>query len=372
MELLRFWRRQGEGAPRLDILATSGNHGIFDDEARGLGARIFYLRYTRKNLTAFMRGYRQILRDGVYDAIHDHQDYTSGVHFLWGLGCLPRIRVAHVHNPWQHIEVNYGTSHARRLTTRMGKFLVQQLATHVCGTSADILIQYGFPIQSRRPPLTTRLHCGFDVGRFNAPVERDRSAVLNEFGWDEKARIVLFAGRLDRALEYEHPQNHKNSWLALNVVRIAAEKDKTVCLLMAGDGVPQRQEMQQHIDSWGLSHRLRLLGVREDMPRLMRAANMLFFPSHEEGLGMVAVEAQAAGLPVLASDAVPAAANVMPQLYRALPVRSSLADWTDALFATLNTRRVALDVARRAVEASDFSIETSANRLAKIYGAGGH
>ena len=142
-------------------------------------------------------------------------------------------------------------------------------------------------------------------------------------------------------------------------------------MLMAGDGVPQRLAMQQHIESWGLSDRIRLLGVRRDMPRLMRAADMLFFPSGQEGLGMVAVEAQAAGLPVLASDAVPAAAKVVPQLYRALPVRSSLADWTDALFVTLNAPRVALDVARRAVEASDFSIETSASRLLRIYGAGG-
>ncbi|HEY0282314.1 MAG TPA: glycosyltransferase, partial [Rhizomicrobium sp.] len=101
-------------------------------------------------------------------------------------------------------------------------------------------------------------------------------------------------------------------------------------------------------------------------------ADMLFFPSRQEWLGMVAVEAQAAGLPVLASDAVPAAAKVVPELYRSLPVHSSLADWTDALFATLNTPRVAMDAARRAVEASDFSIETSASRLARIYGGHGH
>jgi glycosyltransferase involved in cell wall biosynthesis len=372
MELLRFWHRQGGKAPQLDILATSGNQGIFDEEARALGAKVFYLCYTRKNLRAFVRSFRRILRDGAYDAVHDHQDYSSGIHFLWGLGRLPHVRVAHVHNPWQHIEINYGTSFSRRLTTRAGRFLVRQLATHVCGTSPDILRQYGFFLQTLTPPLTTALHCGFDVGRFNAPIEPDRSAVLSEFGWDETARIVLFAGRLDRALEYEHPQNHKNSWLALNVVRAAAEKDKSVCLLMAGDGVPQRLEMQRRVESWGLSDRIRLLGVREDMPRLMRAANMLFFPSNQEGLGMVAVEAQAAGLPVLASDAVPAAAIVVPQLYRALPARSLLADWTDALFATLNAPRVALDVARRAVEASDFSIETSASRLLRIYGSGVH
>ena len=370
MELLRYWHRQGEQAPRLDVLATSGNPGIFDDEARALGAKIFYLRYTRENLPAFIRGFRQILRDGSYDAIHDHQDYTSGVHYLWGLGCLPHIRVAHVHNPWLHKEVDYGTSQTRRLTMRMGKCLVQQLATNICGTSADILHEYGFPLQALTRPLTTVLHCGFNVGRFNGPIGPDRSSVLSEFGWDSSARIVLFAGRLDRTLEFEHPQNYKNSWLALNVVRAAAEKDKSVCLLMAGDGVPQRQEMQQHIESWGLTNWLRLLGVREDMPRLMRAANMLFFPSNQEGLGMVAVEAQASGLPVLTSDAVPAAARIMPQLYRTLSVHASFSEWTDALFETLNTGRATLDAAREAVEASHFSIENSARRLVQIYSAG--
>jgi glycosyltransferase EpsF len=369
MEVLRLWSKSKVG--QMDFLLTGGARGIFDDEAQQLGAKLHYLQYGRSNLPRFVSEFRSILKWERYDAIHDHADYASGMHFLWGLGCPPPVRVAHVHNPWAHIEADYGTSPLRRLSAQVGKSLVRHLATHVCGTSGDILEKYGFPLQSDRRPLTMVLHCGFDVGRFNAPVGPDRASVLSEFGWDETASIVLFAGRLDRALEYEHPQNHKNSWLALNAVKAAAENDKSICMLMAGDGVPQRLEMQRHINSWGLADRIRLLGVRTDMPRLMRAADMLFFPSRQEGLGMVAVEAQAAGLPVLASDAVPAAAIVVPQLYRALPVRASLADWTDALFATLNTPRVALDLARRAVEASDFSIETSASRLLRIYGAGG-
>lgn len=366
MEVLRFWSRSK--AVQMDFLLTSGARGIFDDEAQQLGAKLHYVQYGRSNLLRFVGEYQRILKQECYDVIHDHADYAGGMHFLCGYGCLPQVRVTHVHNPWAHIEANYGTSSLRRLSARTGKFLVQSLATHVCGTSGDILLKYGFPPQTDRRPLTMVLHCGFDVGRYNAPIGPDRGSVLGEFGWNESARIVLFAGRLDRALEYEHPQNHKNSWLALNVVKAATEKDKSICLLMAGDGMPQRMEMQRHIDSWGLSDRVRLLGVRTDMPRLMRAADMLFFPSRQEGLGMVAVEAQASGLPVLASDAVPSAAKVIPQLYRSLPVCASLAEWTDALFATLNMSRMALDKARAAVEASDFSVQTSARRLAQVYG----
>src|SRR5262249_7983352 len=99
MELLRFWRRPGADVPQIDILATSGNVGLYDDEARALGARIFYLRFGRSNLASFVRGWRQILRSGRYTAIHDHQEYISGWHFLMGAGCLPRIRIAHAHNP---------------------------------------------------------------------------------------------------------------------------------------------------------------------------------------------------------------------------------------------------------------------------------
>ena len=60
--------------------------------------------------------------------------------------------------------------------------------------------------------------------------------------------------------------------------------------------------METRISEWGLSDMLRFIGVRSDIPRLMRAADVLLFPSVDEGLGMVAVEAQAAGLPVLSPE----------------------------------------------------------------------
>ena len=49
MELLRLWHREGADRPQMDFLATSGNRGVFDDEATALGARIFYLRYGRSS-----------------------------------------------------------------------------------------------------------------------------------------------------------------------------------------------------------------------------------------------------------------------------------------------------------------------------------
>jgi glycosyltransferase EpsF len=369
MEVLRLWSKTE--VARMDFLITSGNRGIFDDEAQQLGARLHYLRYGRRHLLIFAKEFRRLLRDGQYHAIHDHQDYASGWHFLMGGSTLPPVRVTHVHNPWLHIEANYAVSLSRRLTTIVGKRLVHQLATHVCGTSEQILYQYGFqPAQTRRPRVSV-VHCGFDVGRFNTSREPDRQSVLREFHWPEDSRVILFAGRLDRAMEFDHPQNHKNSWFALNAVRVAIDRQPSVRFLLAGTGGHSREELEDRIERWGLKDELRLIGVRKDIGRLMRAADVLFFPSRQEGLGMVAVEAQAAGLPVLASTAVPRECVVVPELYNTLSLAEPIQLWAATLLQILTKPRPSLELCRRAVESSAFSIANSARRLEEIYGASG-
>jgi glycosyltransferase EpsF len=365
MELLRLWSKTG--CCRMDFLATSGNPGIFDEEARQLGAQIHYVRYRRADLPRFAKEFRRMLREGQYDAVHDHQDYASGWHFLMGAGVLPAVRVTHVHNPWLHIEANYAIDPLRRLTATTGKHLVHHLATHVCGTSQEILRRYGFDPMQPTQPAVSAVHCGFDVGKFNKSRESDRTSVLREFYWPEDSQLVLFVGRLDRALEFDHPQNHKNSWFAVNVVQAAVERQPSVRFLMAGAGDRSRHELESHIEQWGLKDKLCLIGIRNDIPRLMRAADVLFFPSRQEGLGMAAVEAQAACLPVLASTAVPSECVVIPELYCALPLSEPIDKWADTLIETMTKPRLAQEVCLRAFESSAFSIVNSARRLNEIY-----
>jgi len=365
MELLRFWSKTG--ACQVDFVATSGKPGIFDEEARALGAKIHYVRYGRSYLRKFAKEFRRILRLGHYDAVHDHQDYASGWHFLIGAGVLPQVRVTHLHNPWLHIEANYAISPVRRLTALMGKRLVHRFATHVCGTSREILLRYGFDLTQTQPSVRA-LHCGFDIGKFNAGRKVDRTSVLREFCWPEDTQLVLFVGRLDRALIFNHPQNHKNSWFAVNVARAALEIQPSVRFLMAGAGDGSRQELESRIQQWGLKEKMRLIGIRRDVARLMRAADVLFFPSRQEGLGMVAVEAQAAGLPVLASSAVPSECVVVPELYHSLSLGDPIEKWADTLIKTITHPRPAPERCRQALENSAFSIENSSQHLMGIYG----
>lgn len=365
LELLRHWAVTGEC--RVDFLITGGKPDLFDEQARELGARLYYLPYGRSALPCFVARFRQLLSRGRYDVIHDHADYASGWRLLFGAGALPPVRIAHVHNPWLHIDANYAVSPARRLATDMGRRLVRNLATDVCGTSAEVLRQYGFePDRSARPRISVA-HCGIDVDKFNAPRDVGRASVLEEFAWPDDAKVVLFAGRLDRSLTFDHPQNHKNSWFALNVVRAAVAADPSVRLLMAGAGAAPRRQLEERIAEWGLTDSLRLIGVRQDLPRLMRAADVVFFPSRQEGLGMVAVEAQAAGRPVLTSTAVPRECVVVPELVDALPLTRPVEEWAARLLARIAAPVPSLVTCRSLVGNSAFSIQNSARRLMTIY-----
>jgi glycosyltransferase involved in cell wall biosynthesis len=365
LELLRFWKARG-GDVRCDFVATGGRPGVFDDEARSLGARIFYLRYGRRDLPAFVAGFRRVLRDGRYQALHDHQDYTSGWHYLMGRGVLPPVRVTHVHNPAYQIRNNYGVTAGRRLAARIGKALAARYATHVAGTSSAAITGFGFDTPQFSSTPQAVLYCGFDPARFLAGPDA-RTSVREEFGWPAETAIVLFAGRFDVSPDMGHPQNHKNSGFAVDVAIECARRGERVCFVFAGPLSPAVPELRQRIEAAGLGQRIAFAGVRKDIGRLMGAANALFFPSRAEGLGMVAVEAQAAGLPVLASTAVPRECVVIPELVRFEPLDAGVVAWADRLLGLVDTPRADPVACNSRLAASPFSIGHSANALARLY-----
>lgn len=369
MELLRFWRSQGGHAPQFDFLATGGKRGVFDDEAQQLGARIYYVRYGRKHIIRFATEFRRILREGTYQAIHDHQDYASGWHFFLGRGALPRVRVTHVHNPAYQIRNNYGVTLARRITAQIGRHLVAYYSTHITGTSRQIIREYGFDTSRFSHIPKAALYCGFDPARFAGDAALERARVRQEFGWPKDALIVLVAGRIDTSPDQQHPQVHKNSAFAVSVGIEAARRDGRVRMLLAGPMSPAVPTLRQRIISAGFDERIRFAGIRKDIARLMMASDVLLFPSRGEGLGMVAVEAQAAGLPVLASTAVPRECIVVPDLVRFQQLEAGEAQWAADLLQHA-ARPQNICSANERVAASAFAVENSAKALLRLYSDG--
>ncbi|MBT6156181.1 MAG: glycosyltransferase [Planctomycetaceae bacterium] len=129
---------------------------------------------------------------------------------------------------------------------------------------------------------------GVDAERY-----RDATPIdTTQFGVPAGSPIVLFVGRLDA---------QKGPLDLIHALRLLAAKRDDVHALFVGDG-PLREEMEATILASGLQHCVHLLGRRNDVPGLMKAATCLALPSHWEGMPNVVLEAMAAGLLVIATQ----------------------------------------------------------------------
>jgi len=375
ISLLKYFQKQNERAAlkvKFDVLLTGGEKAIFDDEAEVLGARLFYVQFTRKTIGTFVREFRKILRDGNYDAVHDHQDYIAGFHFLMGAGLLPPVRIAHVHNPLYHRK-NSSDGFGKRVVNGLGKHLVGRYATHVIGTSRQIVTEYGFNKLSSRVALGAA-HCGFDVTLYDGDYEKAHAELCREFDWNVSAKILLFVGRLEGA-EFTHNgrrMTHKNPAFALEIAKECIRRDDQIKLLMIGSGEEKRKEFEAQVRGWGVSENVRFAGTRSDVPHLMSGSDLLLFPSLAEGLGMVVVEAQAAGLSVLASDTTPRESVVASQLVHFMSLDLGPVTWSAQALQIMKAGRRSKQQTHEKVKQSAFSIENSAKQLIALYVSAHH
>jgi glycosyltransferase involved in cell wall biosynthesis len=363
VSLLKHFKEVNSELPfqvKFDICLTSGRKGEFDEEVTSLGSKLYYLPYSRRTLLSFIKGFRQLLSNGKYHVIHHHQDYTAGLHFLLGKGYLPPLRIVHVHNPYNVHIANYTTNFLRKQTIAAGKYLVSCLATHIMGTSRQILTEYGFDNPSFSNIRRGSAHCGFDIDRFQGDYNSFHQSICREFNWELSSKIVLFVGRLDT----DH--NQKNPLFALEVARSCANIDSNIKCLIVGGG-REKSTFKQKIKGWGLDNSIRVLGIRSDIPRLMIGADLLLFPSIGEGLGMVAVEAQSAGLRVLASTAVPRECVVIPSLVDFKDLSDGVRSWADTVLNLIYFPRHSSYECLNALKTSPFSIENSALNLLQLY-----
>ena len=126
----------------------------------------------------------------------------------------------------------------------------------------------------------------------DAPPVIDRAAVLQEFDVEPDAQVLGYVGRL-------WPQKRvRDAIWAVEVIRNIKPK---IMLLVIGDG-PERMDLIDYAEKVEIDDRIRFLGHREDVPRLMAAMDVLVLPSEFEGMPNSVMEAMNAGLPVVASN----------------------------------------------------------------------
>ena len=158
----------------------------------------------------------------------------------------------------------------------------------------------------------------------------------------------------------------KNHEFLLEVFARVVQSFPNAVLLLAGRG-DLEESIRARVDELGLKKAVFFLGVVDDVPRLLRAADVFVFPSINEGLALSVVEAQASGLPTIASTGVPELAVVSDRVCR-MPLSSGVEAWAtecvDKLRFSLSSERSdACDQIRE----HGFDIADTSVRLAAFY-----
>lgn len=179
-----------------------------------------------------------------------------------------------------------GTRHVATIHNRKHNLKPYRGADLVIGVSARVAAMFGDG-QARI------VH----NGRAYEPVEADRDYLCRVAGVDADRPVICTVGRLVPAKGFD--------LLIEAMVGLEAQ------LVIAGDG-PERQRLADQAKRLNVADRVRLLGHRDDVPRLLAAADLGVVPSRHEGFCYVVAEMLQHGLPVIATDVADVGAFLGP------------------------------------------------------------
>lgn len=339
---------------QIDFLVHTERPCAYDDEIRELGSKIIPCLSPSQPLL-YARRLKQILKtDGPYDVVHSHVHHYSG----WVLAVARRagvpIRIAHSHND---TSANQARARARRkMYLRAMRWLIHRHATNKLSASrkaAAALFGAGWESDARHQ----LLYYGIDLRPFQAPV--DRAALRASLGIANDAFVLGHVGRF---------AEQKNHHFLVDILAEVVKREPKAVALLVGDG-PLRPDIEKKVAELGLADHVIFAGLRDDIPALMQGAMDVFvMPSLYEGLGIVLLEAQAAGLPCIYSDVIPQEATVVSDLVQPQSLSQSSADWADTI---VGCRKKASGTAQsdalHCIEQSHFTVEQSVRHLTRIY-----
>ncbi len=335
------------------VVHVPGAHA-YDDEVRALGSNLFVLPYIHRPLT-YAREFTRVLREhGPYDIVHSHVHQYSGFVLRLAKRAGVPVRIAHSHLDASDTEARAGLP--RRAYLRlMRRWLDQNMTAglSVSGQAADDL----FGPRWGHDPRHRLLYCGIDMEPFRQPV--CRAAVRAEFGIPDDAFVIGHVGRFTE---------QKNHAFLLEIAAAVLAREPDVRFLLVGEG-ELRAVMEAKAAALGIAGRVIFAGVRSDVPQLMLGAMDAFLlPSLYEGLPLVLMEAQAAGLPCVYSDTTAAEAAIVPALVHRLPLSLPASCWAERLLSLRASgpaisRAAALAIA----EATPFNVRTSWDALERVY-----
>ena len=331
--IMNYYRHIDRNKIQFDFICDEDSINIPYEEIKKLGGKVILCPPYQK-LLKYLKFLKQLFREKKYHIVHSNINTLS----IFPLYAAKRadipVRIAHSHS----------TSNPREWKKNMMKnalrpFSKKFATDYFACTKRAAEYQFGRKLVERgEVKIITN---AIDIDKFKFDPEA-RKNLRKAFGIKSDDYVIGNFGRLI-------PQ--KNQLFLINAFAEYKKKTPKAKLLIIGDG-PLFEKLEKKISKFGLADDVILESFREDINKCYSVLDLFAFPSLYEGLGMVAIEAQIAGVHVIASSNVPPEANVGNFEYRELN-NSFL--YTTKITASTN------------MKIDDYSISLKKNELEMFY-----
>lgn len=233
---------------------------------------------------------------GYYDLVHSHYWLSGQVGWLardrWG---VPLVHTAHTRGGEERLARR--RRHPRAAARQIGEQQVVAEADRLIANTADEAAQLA-SIYRASPDKVDVVAPGADLSRYRPG---DRLAARAALGLDPAETIVTFVGRIQ-------PLKAPDVLLRAAAEVIAREPDLPLRVLVvggpSGTGLERPDSLIELAEALGVRARVTFMPPQppDRLADVYRASNLVAVPSYSESFGLVAIEAQACGTPVIAAD----------------------------------------------------------------------
>ena len=337
--IMNYYRNIDRNQVQVDFLTHRDERWDYDDKIESLGGKIYHL----PKLNPFSKSYLNTLdkffkEHKEYQIVHCHQDCLSGVVLKVAKKNGVRFTIAHAHSASQDKNLKY-------LIKVLAKKNIKRYSDKMfaCGEEAGRWMFETDDFEVLNNAIDTDLYI----------YNKDKAdKIKKEFGIENKF-VVGHVGR------FNYPKNHKFIIDVFNEVQKVREDS---VLMLVGDG-DLRPEIEQKVQDLGLSDKVIFTGVRSDVNDLMQGMDVFLFPSLYEGLGIVLIEAQAAGLKCVISDTIPKD-GVLTDDVKSISLNETTVVWANEILKYQEYKR---SNNKEIIQKANYDIKNNAKTLEQFY-----
>tara|TARA_R110000868_G_scaffold186388_1_gene428838 strand:- start:3525 stop:4670 length:1146 start_codon:yes stop_codon:yes gene_type:complete len=320
--IMNYYRNMDRNKIQFDFLVHRKERADFDEEIETLGGVIYHIQPINplfpknyyKELRAFLKNHNY------YKIIHSHLNTFSYFPLKIAEEFNIPTRIAHAHIAMDPITLGNTFKSIPNILEALKKIVKQQVkkkihnhTTHYfsCSNKAGKWLfgrQIDFFIMNNAIDAMSFI--------YNPQKAKDLKK-------DLKLNNQIVLGHVGR---FTHQKNHE---YLLKIFAEVIKQNKQYTLILIGDG-PLQNKIKEQAKNLGVSKHIQFLGVCTNIPELLQVLDVFVFPSFYEGLPVTLVEAQAAGLKILASDTIASEVKLTNDL-QFLSINNSPKLWADTI-----------------------------------------